>query len=409
MNRNVIKNTWALFLIQLKSAIFLLPGLLLLLLCCLFFGWGILTAAEDFLGGRDLNRIPVALVLPQDDAYAGLAFSYVERMDSIRDTCRFVRADETEALRLLSSGEVYAAVLIPDSFVEHILNGTNSPATLLLPREGSLESILFATLASSGVSTLGTAQAGIYALEDTLIAWEKWEDIPKAGEALNRLYLSYALNRDRIFRTERISATDSLPLTGYYICSALVLFLLLSGMGCYRYYHAESPGLQLLLSRQRISCTLLLFLKLLAVTLLYTLLLFPPLLAGELVSLSSLGGFLLLVCSTQAFLLFLASFCQAGSFVLVSGLLSVTILFLSGAFIPEVFLPQSIRAVGEYLPSAFYLKLCREIYTGGFSLRAVLGNLLLSGAFLLLSALPSRREAGARPWQPIRSDERSLL
>lgn len=348
------------FYIQLKASLHLLPKLCLILCFCLLFTFGILTAGKEALKQPDAIRLPVALVLPENDTYAGIAFSFLEQMDSIRSTCTFTRTDKEHALDLLKSGEVYAAILIPDSFVEHILNGTNSAATLLLPQKGSLESMLFVTLAQAGTSTLSTAQAGIYAIEDVLLSYQQWDALSTVEEELNKSYLSYALNRDRLFQAETVSATDGLSLRDYYICSGIVLCLLLSGMANYSYFRDESADLRRLLNRQGISAMPYLFMKLLAVSLIYTMFLFPFLLFGKLLPISAIGSFFLLMLTIQAFLMAISLLCShAGNYYIISSTLSIICLFLSGAFIPSVFLPEAVRRLGDMLPTAFFLKLCR--------------------------------------------------
>lgn len=358
----MLKKYISFFFIQLKSAVLLLPKLCLLLGFCLVFVFGIIQAGRELFKQPDEIKIPVALVLPEDDVYAELAFSFLERMDSIRSTCAFERTDRKNALTLLKAGKVYAVILIPDSFVEHILNGTNSSATLILPNQGGLEAILFATLADAGASTLSTAQAGIYAVEDVLISYEKQDTIPKAEEELNRLYLSYALNRDRLFHTTDVSATDGLSLTDYYLCSGIVLFLLLSGMAGFSYFQAESAGLRLLLGRQGLSVIAVFLLKLSAISIVYTIFLFPlPVIAGIL-PFSALGYFFLLVLSAEAILMLFSMLCpHAGNYYIITATLSIICLFLSGAFFPSAFLPETVRDFGNLLPTAFLLKLCRRM------------------------------------------------
>lgn len=378
------------FHIQLKSALLLLPKLFLILCFSLLFIYGIQTAGKELMERTDSVKLPVALVLPENDTYAGLAFSFLERMDSIRSTCNFQRTDRESALSLLKSGNVYAVILIPDSFVEHILNGTNSSATLILPKEGSVESILFCTLANAGTSTLSTAQAGIYAVEDVLISYGKWNELPEAEEELNKLYLSYALNRNKMFKTETISATDSLTLTEYYICSAVVLYLLLTGMGSYYYFQAEPDSLRLLINRQGTSPWLRTIIKLLAVTAILSLFLFPFMVIWGLMPFTAWGVFFLLTFSIQSFLYLLSSFCsQSGSYIIMSAVLSIIFLFVSGAFIPSVFLPEAVRSLGKILPSTFFLKMCRELLTDTFSLSSAIQAILISALFLILSAIPA--------------------
>lgn len=383
--------------LQIKSAIALLPKLCLTICCSFLFAYGIYHAGREFLSRPEEIKLPVALVLPEDDTYAGLAFSFIERMDSIRSLCSFERTDKETALSLLKSSEVYAVILIPDSFVEHILNGTNSAATLILPRKDTLESILFSTLADAGASTLSTAQSGIYAMEELMISYEQWDSIPKAEEALNRLYLSYALNRGRIFQTETISATGALSLSKYYICSAAVLLLLLSGMGHYSYYSSEPESLKLLFRRQGISPLVLLFSKLMAISGIYLVLLFPILVLAGFLPISSVGGFFILIFSVQSFLLLLCSICsQSGSYILVSAVLSILGLFLSGAFLPSVFLPEAVRQIGQLLPTALFLKLCRELLTDSLSISSIVYGIITGFLFLSTACLLHRCHTGSK-------------
>lgn len=357
------KKLAVLFFLQLKSVVLLLPKLLFVLIVSVLFCSGIYTAGNNLLSQGDRIKLPVALVLPENDTYAGVAFSFLEHMDSIKSTCSFERTTEDNALSMLEAGEVYAAILIPDSFIEHILNGTNTPATLVLPREGSVESILFLTLADAGVSTLATAQAGIYAMDEVLISCGKLDDIARAEEALNELYLSYALNRDRLFDTEKLSATGTLSLKEHFICSGIVLFLLLSGMGSYDYFREESAGLRMILRRQKLSSALLFVIKLMAITLVYTAVLFPLGVITGLIPFSGFASFFLLILATQAYLYLFSLFCsQQGSYIVGSAILSVLFLFLAGGFVPSVFLPTAVRNLGTMLPGGLFFYLARSMF-----------------------------------------------
>lgn len=357
------KRLAVLFFLQLKSAILLLPKLFPVLLVTALFCTGIYTAGKELLSQNTRMKLPVALVLPENDTYAGIAFSFLEHMDSIKATCSFERTNEKEALAMLESGEVYAAILIPDSFIEHILNGTNTPATLVLPREGSVESILFLTLADAGVSTLATAQAGIYAMDEVLISCGKAEDIARAEEALNELYLSYALNRDKLFDTKKLSATGVLSVKEYFISSGIVLFLLLSGMGSYDYFRSESASLKLLLRRQKVSCGLQFVIKLLAASVIYTAVLFPLGILAGLLPLSGFLAFFLLVLATQTYLYLLSLLSSgAGGYIIGSAIPSILFLFLAGGFVPSIFLPQAVRNLGNMLPGGLFLKLAQSMF-----------------------------------------------
>lgn len=349
-----------LFLLELKAALLLLPRLLLILAISALFYSGIYAAGKELLTQNSRIRLPAALVLPEKDTYAGIAFSFLER--SLEATCSFEHTTKEQALSMLKDGSVYAVILIPDSFVENILNGTNTPATLLLPRRASLESILFLTLADSGASMLAAAQAGIYAMDEALISCGRAESIPRAEQALNELYLSYALNRDRLFANERLSSTGRLSLREHFLCSGIVLFLLLSGIGSYDYFHGESAGLKLLLRRQGIRLPALAAVKLAAVTLLYTAVLFPIGSLCRLLPASAFFPFLLLVFCTQLYLYAISLLSRhAGGYLIGSTLLSILFLFLAGGFVPSVFLPEAVRALGDILPGRLFLNLAEAM------------------------------------------------
>lgn len=390
MNR---RSVLCLLQVQVTSILCLLPKLLLTFLFSLLFACGIYLAGREFLRQPEAIRLPVALVLPENDTYAGIAFSFIERMDSIRSVCSFTRTDRETAVSLLRSGDVYAVILIPDSFVEHILNGTNSAAVLLLPRDDTLESILFCTLAEAGVSTLDTAQAGIYAVEDVMLSEGKLESLSAAEEELNSLYLSCALNRNRMFQKETVSATDFLTPADYYIGSALVLVVLLSGLGLHGYFNAEPDSLLLMMRRQGFSPFLLSLIKLVVVTSAYTLLLFPALTVIGPMPASSLCGFFVFILTVLSYLLFLGSLCKRPeSYILVSTVLSIVLLFLSGAFLPPVFLPEAVRRIGELMPTALFLRLTRQLLTGSFTALSALYGISASSVFLLLAAVSRRRK-----------------
>ena len=49
---------------------------------------------------------------------------------------------------------------------------------------------------------------------------------------LNDIYLSYALNRSIYFKTIDISVKEGLSTVQFYVCTAIVMMLLLSGITC---------------------------------------------------------------------------------------------------------------------------------------------------------------------------------
>ena len=91
----------------------------------------------------------------------------------------------------------------------------------------------------------------------------------KSEEFLNEAYFSYALDRSVYFKTNTISATGSLTITEFYICSGIVLLLLLSGISCSDLLKRENSALSTSLKRRRIPVSLLFLFKIIGVTLVF--------------------------------------------------------------------------------------------------------------------------------------------
>ena len=64
---------------------------------------------------------------------------------------------------------MYAALFMPEGFVQDIMSGTNTPVTVVLADQSQMESRIFKELTQGGAKALGAAQAGIYSGDEYLI------------------------------------------------------------------------------------------------------------------------------------------------------------------------------------------------------------------------------------------------
>ena len=92
----------------------------------------------------------------------------VSELESVKSICDFEYMNKEECLDKLNAGKLYAVMEVPEGFVQDIMNGTNTPVKILLPRGTGLESRIFKELTDAGASTLGAGQAGIYAGDELL-------------------------------------------------------------------------------------------------------------------------------------------------------------------------------------------------------------------------------------------------
>ena len=195
-----------------------------------------------FLAGKLLygeavsGRIQVGVVLPEKDALAEKLFAMIASLDSVGSLCDFQYLEREEALDGLADGSLYAVMEVPEGMVQSILDGTNTPVRVLMPKQAGTESRIFRELTQAGARILGASQAGIYA-GDELAAQAGAElgiptEVRQAAIAtlereLNEIFLSYSLSRQVYFLSQQVSATGEVSLFVYYGVSLSVLALLL--------------------------------------------------------------------------------------------------------------------------------------------------------------------------------------
>jgi len=388
---------------QIKAAFKSLPKLI-----CATLIFAALVVLVGFCGTKLLtnskssDKMDIAVVLPQDgDSYTSLAFSFLSEIETIKNICTFKQMSKESAYEGLRNGTIYAVILVPDDFINHIIDGTNTPANIIFPRSGiSTKSMLFRTLVNSGVTDIGAAQAGIYAVDDVCIDYKIKDGVVKSEEFLNEAYFSYALDRSIYFKTNTISATGNLTITKYYICSGIVLLLLLSGISCSDLLKRENNALSTSLKRRRIPVFLLFLFKIIGVTLVFfSLLIFAylmmvlaqirfPVIHNVLIYLNftSFISLFFLIFGVFSLVLFIFQFANSQSLgVLILFTFSTLMLFISGGFIPSSLLPEAVQKIGLFLPTTYFIKLCGGIITntvtlGTFMINAAFSALFIGGA-----------------------------
>ena len=385
---------------QIKAAFKALPKLI-----CATLAFAILVVLVGFCGtkllsnGKSSEKMDIAVVLPPDgDSYTSLAFSFLSEIETVKNICTFKEMSKDSAYEGLRNGSIYAVILVPDNFVNHIIDGTNTPANIIFPRSGiSTKSMLFRILINSGVTDIGAAEAGIYAVDDVCNYYKIKDGVTKSEEFLNEAYFSYALDRSIYFKTETISATGDLTIIEFYICSGIVLLLLLSGISCSDLLKRENSALSTSLKRRRIPVYLLFVFKIIGVTLVFfTMLIFAyimtalaqirfPMISNVFVVLNftSFASLFLLIFGVFSMVLFIFQLANSQSLgVLLLFTLSTLMLFISGGIIPSSLLPEIVQKIGVFLPTTYFIKLCEEIITNTTTLGTFIINVGFSVLFI---------------------------
>lgn len=352
-------------------------------------------------------QITVAVIDENDNPLTDMVIQYIQGMESISESCRFVMVSEEEGFSMLREGSAAAALVLPDDMVEGILSGDNAPVQVYFPENAGIESALLQELTEAGVGMLRVAQAEIYGIYDTAMTYGVYDKLSVLEADIDRYNLAFALDRLTLFKVREVSATGGLNLMQYGMASGMIFFLLLSGMSGYPMMKAYPDGFRKQLMRQGIGITAQVFDKWLCglcgigITFGCFLLLVRGLLTRTgysawlpEIDLRGVGVLLaVLLCVTSyVFLLFQVAD-NAVAAVLLLFLLSTVMHYFSGGFLPSVFLPDRIRQIGNHLPSAYLIEAIGSLYTGNPVSRTI-GILLLFTAGFWTAAFCIRRRAG---------------
>lgn len=78
-------------------------------------------------------------------------------------------------------------------------------------------------------------------------------------------------------------------------------------------------------------------------------------------------GLLILLCASSFVFLVFQLAGNGTAAVLLLFFLSVVMQYLSGGFLPSVFLPETVQIIGRFVPTAYLIKAAGSLYAGGFS------------------------------------------
>lgn len=350
-----------------------------------------LLAGKMLYGEQAVGRIAVGVVLPEGDAVARKAVSMLSTLDSVKSVCDFRYMEAEEALGQLKKGTLYAVMEVPEGFVQDIMNGTNTPVQILLPKGVSLESRLFKELTDAGGAILGAIQAGIYAGGELCVLHGLVSSIPQMEEELNRMYMGYSLPRADYFRKIRVSATGDVDTPVFYGISCGVLFLLLSAIPVSSYLSPLKLAMKQKLAVAGVRPTTVMAARILGLGFLMTMAALP---VGVVVlavgwirwSFPGLFFFVMVCLSCAAFVtaLYQVAGTLMGGVMLLFG--AVTAMhFLAGGFLPLVFLPDSFQAAAPFLPTTVLMDGIKSIVLSEWSLLTAGRLILLIAAGFLVS------------------------
>lgn len=358
----------------------LLCGLALLGIICAaaIYGLSFVNQKNDTAAASHFN---VVFVMPKNAGlHYSLALGMVSNMESLSSMVTIKQTtSEDEAKAMLDSGEVKAAVIIPEGMIHTIMSGTNDlPARIIYPGEPSIETVIFRQIVDSLSQMVASSQTGVYALYEIyndFDATEKQQD--KANTQLNDLYINSVLERNALFQIvgsdskennlldEEVSS-DTTPATDFvlvgYLCSGLALLFLLSGINLCFFFVVPNRAVLPALSRLGLSDSFCLLADFFAAVICQWLIFsIGCLLIGTIGSTAHivpvfLIGRAIVSCFVCAFFscaleLFICRICHGKQACMITTFaVSLLVMYASGCLIPSAFLPDMLRRISAALP-----------------------------------------------------------
>lgn len=354
-------------------------------------------ASKLLYGEPTLGRITIGVVLPQEDRVAKQLVRMLGSLDSVKSLCDFAYLDEREADRRLKEGELFGVMTVPEGMVQGIMDGTNTPVTITLPRDNALESRVFKELTEAGARTLGSAQAGIYAGGLLLENGGFSSEIGRLEEDLNRIYMAYSLPRADYFANVRVSATGDVTPLQFYGISAFILYLLLAAIPVSGYLAPESRVMSQKLSLLGVGPWAATASRIAGMGLLLLAAGLPVAAVSVKLGLMDISWFmfpaLILMCLAASAMI-VCFYEAAGTLmggVMLLFLSAVILLFLSGGFLPSVFLPEPVRRLAAFLPTTALMNGAKMMVTGAYRSAAWLHMAVLGAAAYALAVGVRRR------------------
>ena len=374
---------------ELKRALKRLPHILAgAAVLVVLMGAAALLAGKLLYGGQAVERIPVGVVLPEEDALAGQAMRMVSSLESVKSLCDFTYIEEEATGEKLKKGELFAVLKMPDGFIQDIMSGVNTPVTVILPENAGAESRIFKELTDAGAEILGSAQAGIYSGDELLSEYGLTDKMAVFERDMNQIYLTYSLPRMDYFRKVMVNAAKDVSVPVFYGISAFVLVLLLSVISVSDLLKREPAVMRQKLSLMGIGPFTTAGSRILGVSVLLSVISVLAAAAAAWTGMIYIGlntiltGFL--VCQTAG--------SRIGG-IFLQFFLVTAFHFLSGGFLPEVFLPESIQRAAPFLPTHILMEGVKMAVTGNESLVTAVELAALGVGGWLIAAAAEVKEA----------------
>lgn len=190
---------------------------------------GVLAISFGFQEEQVLQKVKVAMVIPESETLISKGMQFASTMDSIESICEFYYMEEEEARRELEEGNLQVVIILPVNFYEDVYKGVNTPAEILMGQEDEVNHRVFKELLTSGVSYLQTSESGVYAVLDRARQEGSEMKRSKVGNFVAKSYITELFDRMDVYEEKTVSSLGIVDYSEYVVVMILLFMLLLVG------------------------------------------------------------------------------------------------------------------------------------------------------------------------------------
>ena len=331
-----------------------------------------------------------------------LAINALSTTESITKLFNVNNIKYSEVEKVKEAENSIVTVVVPKGFLASLMNGDNYPIKIYFSSTTSVYTMIITELSLAAQTSLQAAQATVYTLYDYYYDMNKNKFAEDANEELNSILVKKAFSRDNFFKKEQLSSTGDYNIITYYIASGVLTVLLLSGCIFILRLKSTKNFINLKLNQYGIGALTQTSVRIFSIFLtLY--LIFSVVLTGALFTLYKLekikefapiplliNGVFICLCCSSITVLISALMKNRFSSILLLFIFTIGCEFISGAFLPSVFLPDSVNVLDKYLPTGYLLDSVRLGLSGSYSVDTLKTILIITFIFVILTIFTSK-------------------
>ncbi|WP_137791018.1 ABC transporter permease [Bacillus sp. E(2018)] len=173
----------------------------------------------------------VAIVDEDNTFETKLLMKQYENSEELKNVLTFEQTDAENASEKLANNEIAGMVIVPDGFTKGIRKGKNIPVTVIGNPERPFQAKLLQQVMVSNANLISSAQSGANAAFHYLRKMElSSEEFRAYRDTVITDFTLQALNRNKIYKTETLSAFGGVTTLDYYSLSGVLILLLVGGL-----------------------------------------------------------------------------------------------------------------------------------------------------------------------------------